>query len=122
MSKKPRKTTAKFEFTGFINIDFSAAEKSAIGNWLDTFQDDALDAIVVLVEAMYKVGVSYSDFHEAYTFTATCKNAASPYYGKCFTYVHADMHRGLLVLRYLYDSMWKDGNYVEEEKADRYNW
>ncbi|KKL05849.1 hypothetical protein LCGC14_2601930 [marine sediment metagenome] len=114
--------TGKFEFKGFVNLEFTPDERQAMGDWLDTFNDSASDSIAVLTEAMYKVGFSYDDHNEAYSITITCKYRSSPYFGYCFVLRHSDITRGINILRRVYDTLLVDGLYNMQTGADKYDW
>lgn len=116
------KKNGKFEFKGFVNLEFNPAEKKALGDWLNTFNDDIADSITVLTEAQYKVGISYDEHHEAYSVTITCKYVSSPYFGYCFVLRHADVARGINVLRRVYDTLLSDGLYNVETRDDKHDW
>ncbi len=120
----PRKKSRalKFEFKGFVNLEFTEAQKDAIQEWMQAFDETGADSIVVLVEAQWKVGISWDDYHSAYQVSATCKQAGSKYWGYCFTLKHADVTRGLWILRYVYDSQLKEELYRLDEPVKSYDW
>lgn len=122
VTKRGRKKPKEFEFKGFVNLNFNDSEKVVIGEWIETFKPDVVDSLVVLCEAGYKVGFSYSDYHEALQVTATCRYAASKYYGRCFTFIHSDPGRAVAILRYVYDSMLAEELYELEDKNSKYDW
>lgn len=122
MTKKRSKKPKEFEFKGFVNLDWPAAEKETIADWLKAFAPDVGDSLVVLAEAGYKVGVSYNDFHSAFHVAATCKVEGSKYCGRCFTLVHSDPGRGINIMRYFYDSHLAPEHYEVEGDELRYDW
>lgn len=122
MTKKKVTTQDKFVFKGFENLEFTEAERNAVGSWIDSITDDPFDCIVVLVEAQYKVGLSYSEYHSVNQISATCKDKSSPYFGYCFTFRHSDVRRGLLAMRYIYDSLLAEELYELKAKQNEYDW
>lgn len=122
MPKRKASNSGKFEFKGFENLEFTDQEKSAVGAWLDVVDGDAIDACTVLVEAEYKVGVSWDDWHGVYSITATCKLKGSMYNGYCFVLKHADVGKGLLVMRYVYDTLLSDELYSIGSNNNRFDW
>lgn len=121
MTKKASKVK-KFEFQGFINVEFSIDERKAIEKWMTAFAEAPVDAVVVLVEAGWKVGVGWDDYHGTNQVSITCKDLGSSYAGYCFTLKHDDIGKGLLVFRYLYDSMLKDELYPLTQKKKDFDW
>lgn len=121
----PRRGKTKpkeFEFKGFINVDFNDAERVEVNTWLDTFKPDALDSIIVLSEALFKVGFSYVEASGLTHVTITCKDASSPYFGYCFTFKHADCEKGVGVMRYLYDGMLAPESFAIGQNRDKHDW
>jgi hypothetical protein len=122
VAKKNSSGVGKFKFKGFVNVEFNAAEKARILDWVEAFGEAPLDAAVVLVEARYKIGIGWDDYHSANQVTLTCKDEDSKYYGHCFTLKHADLGKALLIFRFFYDHSLKDGLYVIEGEVDKYDW
>lgn len=122
MPRKKRSTKAKFEFLGFVNLDFNDEEKTVVRKWLTAFQPDPADSIAVLAEAKYKISIAYVESDEAYQFSATCKDLGSGYCGYVFTLRHVCIASGLGILRYVYDSLLKDSLYVHKEKSTQHDW
>ncbi len=119
----PRKGKAKkFEFKGFENVEFTEDEKIEIGKWMTAFGESPIDAVVILVEAGWKVGLGWDDYHSTNQVSITCKEMSSTYAGYCFTLKHDDIGKGLLVFRYLYDHMLKDELYPLNGKSQTYDW
>lgn len=120
--KGTKAATKKFEFKGFVNLEFTSDEKQALGDWLNTFNDSVEDSITVLAEAEYKVGISYDEIHSAFSLAITCKYKSSPYYGYCFVLKHSDVSRGVNILRRVYDTLLAEGLYKLEEPEGKYDW
>ncbi len=112
----------KFEFAGFINLDFTDDEKTNIDAWMDAFGEEPVHAVVSLVEANWKVGISWDDYHSTYQVALTCKDQASSYFGYCFTLKHDDVGKAMLVFRWFYDVMLKEDLYALNEKRKTYDW
>lgn len=122
MTGKRKKTPAKFEFRGFINVSFSYEEQQAIISHLENVPADVEDCLVVMAEAEYKVGIAYDLPGDVYIFTATCKRPESPYYGYCFSFRHVDMARGLAIFRWYYASRLEDDGMIIAGDSNRPEW
>jgi len=122
MARKKKRTVKKFEFKGFVNLEFNTGDRKLISDWMDTFEPDVSDSLMVLAEGGYKVGVSYNDYHGAFHIAATCKVLGEDYCGYCFTLVHADPGRGVNIMRYFYDSHLQSGNYRIEQSGEVHDW
>lgn len=120
VSKKSK--AKKFEFKGFHNLEFTPDQRQSISHWMKTFGEEPTDAAVVLVEAGYKVSIGYDDYHSTYQVSLTCKDTASTYCGYCFTLKHNDIGRGLLILRYVYDSQLKDEVMPLDQPPGDFDW
>lgn len=112
----------KFEFKGFHNLEFSPDQKKSILDWMMHFDEQPADAVVVLVEAGYKVSIGYDDYHSTYQVSLTCKDTSSTYCGYCFTLKHNDIGKGLLILRYIYDSQLKNEVMPLDQSTGDYDW
>ncbi len=95
----------KFEFKGFIPVDFSADRIRTIQEWLQPRSMDYQDTLVAFTEAGYKFSTRYLDYGSCYSFSLTCHNAKSDYYGYCLTCQHSDFERGMGVLLYLFTEL-----------------
>lgn len=122
MAKATSTKNGKFVFKGFVNLDFNDAEKIVVADWLTAFKPDAVDSIVVLAEAEFKVGIAYDDYHGVYHISLTCKKKRSPYYGYCFTLRHADVDRGIGIMRYVYDSLLEKELYKLGDEGGKFDW
>lgn len=122
MTRKSKPPPVKFEFKGFINVMFSHEEQCAVIADLEKKAPEIEDSVVTLVEAEYKVGISYDLRSDAYNIVATCKRERSPYYGYCFTFKHIDLARGLSIFRWFYDHHLAEEAYVLPEKDSKWSW
>lgn len=122
MAQKQKKKPKTFEFKGFVNLEFTPADRQTIADWLSAFSPDVSDSLTVLAEAGYKVGISYNDYHCAFHIAATCKTDGNEYCGFCFTLVHSDPGRGVNIMRYFYDSHLSSGNYKLEQTGEVHDW
>ncbi len=122
MARKAPALPAKFKFKGFENVEFTPEEREGVINWIEKTSFDPVDCAVVLVESGYKLGLGYDDYHSCNAITATCKDKTSPYYGYCFTFRHADMGRGLQVMRYLLDTFLATELYDLEHRQRMHDW
>ncbi len=116
------KTAVKFEFRGFVNLAFTAGELATLEDWLIHGKPDAGDCIQVLLEAGYKIGFSYDDYHDTNQVALTCKDLASIYTGYCFTFKHNDPIRSILICRWLYDSYLKNEDYQIKPDKGKFDW
>ncbi len=121
MARNNNKAKA-FEFKGFHNLDFTQDQRIAILDWMTKFEEQPTDAVVVLVEGGYKVGIGYDDYHSTYQMSLTCKDTSSRYCGYCFTLKHGDVGRGLLILRYVYDSQLKNEVLRLDQPTRDFDW
>lgn len=117
-----RKSKRKFEFKGFVNLEFSNDERDEITRWMEEFGEGPVDASVILVEAMWKVSLSWDSYHGAYQLAITCHEEGSTYYGRCFAMKHVDLARGLLILRWFYDEKLKNEVYALDEPGKGFDW
>lgn len=122
MARSKKKVPVKFEFKGFENINFTSEERVVVSTWIDTFKPDMADSITVLIEGGYKVGFSYSEFHDANQISATCKLQNSPYFGYCFTLIHSNLEKGVGIMRYVYDALLAENLYKIGESEMEYDW
>lgn len=122
MTTKKYKKARKFEFKGFINVDFTDEERDAISVYLAAFTPDPEDSLVVLVEAGYKVSFSWDDYHAVNQVALTCRSPESKYFGYVITFKHADLMRSVSILRYLHDTALRDGLYSIETKTKTFDW
>lgn len=120
--KKTGSPTTKFVFRGFENLSLTQLERDSVVVWQEALDVDALDAVVVLCEAGYKVGISYDDYRGSLQGALTCKDSGSKYYGYCFTLSHSDPKRLLYVLRWFYDTMLKTELYVIGRVSNDLDW
>jgi len=112
----------KFVFKGFVNLDFTEDQRAEILSWMKAFGEEPIDALVVLVEAMWKFSLGWDNYAGVYQASLTCHDASSSYFGRCFTLKHADPGRAILVLRYLYDSQLKTELYRLDEPTGDHDW
>ena len=117
-----RGTQSKFKFKGFVNLEFSLEEREAIKMWIEEFEEPGAASAAVLVEGGFKIGLSWDDFHSAYQIAATCRLEGSKYYGYCFTLKHADIERGLLVMRHFYDKALQTEHYNLDDPVSGLDW
>jgi len=122
MTRKTKNSTGKFTFKGFVNIEFNDGEKESIGEWIRAFKPELNDCLVTLVESGYKVGISWSDHHDANQIALTCRAENSPYYGHCFVLVHVDVEFAVSVMRYVYDTLLKTELYQVSQSNGKYDW
>lgn len=119
---RARKRTKKFEFKGFVNLEFTLDEKTEILNWVEAFGETPIDALSAIVEGGYKVSCGWDNYHGISQINLTCNEASSSYYGYCFTMKHQDIGRALLVLRWFYDAQLKTELYRLDELRGDYDW
>lgn len=112
MARKGGKLPVKFEFKGFVNVDFTFEQQLNVAHFLETTPTSLEDDMVVLTEAEFKVGCVYEVASDVYGITLTCKQVASTYFGYCFSFKHADLARGMSIMRWFYD------NQLAEEAFD----
>jgi len=117
-----KKKSDKFEFKGFINLEFSADERSEILSSAADFGETGFEAAVILVESGYKIGFSYDDYHGVVQGTLTCRDPGSKYYGYCFTLRHVEIGRIVQVFRYFYDNQLKSELYAMKEQNKAFDW
>lgn len=122
MPRPKKKVAVKFEFKGFINLEFNDAEKVEISDWIKSFKPALGDTIVCIIEAEYKLGITYDDYHEVNHISATCKRKTSKYYGYVFVLKHVDVERGLAIMRYVYDLLLATDLFEVEEKGKGADW
>lgn len=123
MPKQSTKTKLpKFEFKGFVNLEFTASQRSMLEDWLVGDIGEPGDSIQVLLEAGYKLGFAYDDYHGTNQVSLTCKDLASTYAGHCFTFKHNDPIRSILICRWFYDSFLRDEVYQVESNGSKFDW
>lgn len=122
----PKKNTTtklpKFEFKGFVNLEFTHAEKQLLSDWEASGLWEVGDCIQVLLEAGYKLGFSYDDYHGTNQVSLTCKDLGSIYAGHCFTFKHNDPVRSISICRWFYDSFLKHEDYRVETTGRKFDW
>ena len=119
---KSKSRGKKFSFKGFVNLEFTVDQRTNILAWMENFGEEPVDALVVLVEAMWKFSLGWDTYHGAYQLSITCHDDTSSYFGRCFTLKHVDPGRGILVLRYIYDSQLKTELYRLDEPVGDHDW
>lgn len=123
MSKKGMPTKLpKFVFKGFVNLEFTIPQKEMLESRLTDSNWDVGDCIQVLLEAAYKIGFAYDDYHGTNQVSLTCKDLASPYAGHCFTFKHNDPIRSIFIFRWFYDSFLKNEEYQVETTGSKFDW
>lgn len=122
MTTKGRTSTKKFKFKGFENLEFNDLERQEVIAQVEHNKFDPVDCLVVLVEAGYKVGIGYDDYHACNAISITCKDEGSPYLGYCFVFRHTDLGRGLQVMRYVLDTQLADELYNLEKAGRLHSW
>lgn len=122
MARSSASAGKKFKFKGFENIEFNPNDRQAVIDWIDESKFDAMDCATVIVESGYKLGMGFDDYSASNVVSATCKDPGSPYFGYCFTFKHADLSRGLLIMRYLLDKLLVPELYDLEHRPKHYDW
>lgn len=122
MARSSSSAGKKFKFKGFENIEFNPEDREAVVAWIKQSKFDPLDCAVVIVEAGYKLGMGYDDYSASTVVSATCKDPGSIYFGYCFTFKHADLGRGLQIMRYMVDVMLTPELYDLEHRPKHYDW
>lgn len=122
MARPTAASGKKFKFKGFENIEFNPEDREAVISWIKEANFDPIDCATVIVESGYKLGMGYDDYASSTVVSATCKDPSSPYFGYCFTFKHADLGRGLQIMRYLLDVMLVPELYDLEHRPHHYDW
>lgn len=99
------KQSAKFEFKGFIPVEFTPDRIRDIQEWLSSRNMDYQDTLVRFTEGGYKFSTRYLDYGSCYSFSLTCHDRKSDYYGFCLTCQHSDFERGMGVILYLFTEL-----------------
>lgn len=121
MSKR-KSSNGKFEFKGFHNLSFTEAEVGQIVVFQETHNAGVDGAIINLLEAGYKLGYAYDDYHGTYQGSLTCKEPGSPYFGYSFTMKNNSPSRIAYAFLWVYDTLLKEELLDLETKADKFDW
>lgn len=85
----------------FINLDFSHNQRVEIADWLSGRSTPVDKILHEGVDAGIKISVSWSDYHDAYQFSATVKQPDSRDGAICYSYRHRDFGRCFAIFEFL---------------------
>lgn len=117
MTKKKVRNTAD-DWKGFVNYHLPNDVKKDAGKYRDSW-DMLGNVLPSLVNARYKVSLSYNPKDDAVIASCTCKDPASTNYQRTLTAFGPDLQESLLRLCYIhfvvFDELWPDDGEKTED-------
>jgi len=104
MAEKKKVEQKKVVYKGFINVSLTKQRKEEINSLFDQHGDIA-ENIERLVDAGYKVSISFAEDGGFYTVTAMQTKLDSNHAGYCTSARHGDLSKAVFTLSYQIDNV-----------------
>lgn len=109
MAKKPTKTNQK---TMFYTDHLTKEDKSAINQRLQGSNFDIQGMLGEITNRGLNVKISWSDFNNSYSATATPHNSELPHHGTFYSAFHASWEKAIFILHYLLSDRYDFGDWT----------
>lgn len=109
MAKKPAKTNQK---TMFFTDHLTKEDKSAINERLQQSSFSSENLLGEVLGNGLNVKISWSDFNNSYSVTASPRDAELPHHGTFYSAFHANWEKALFILHYLLSDRYNFGDWT----------
>jgi hypothetical protein len=102
----------------FVNVRVERAQKDAVGKWAGRKGFDYLTELEHLVQAGYKVGVSWDNRNQCFIVSVTCWEDGAANYAHCFSTRHGSIQKAIELMLYKVNVLLEESPWGEVSQAD----
>lgn len=102
----------------FVNVRVERAEKDKVAKWASRKGFDYLAELEHLVQAGYKIGVSWDNRNDCFIVSITCWEEGTENYAHCFSTRHGNIKRAIELMLFKVNVLLEESPWGEVSQAD----